>query len=133
MFHKVDFGSWQFFTKKPVVPCESSGCDHAADSEYVGSGDGSVGHDDKDNVVEKTGAVPSATGNTDERMVLLKSLTSSVERIAADVKDLSAKVDKLPCSVGAPARKRVAVPIPVRRQPPVFPSSVRDTRTEGKK
>ena len=133
MFDEVDFGSWQFFPKKRVVRSESSGCDDAADSEYVGSGDGSVGHDDKDNLVDKTGAAPSASRNTDEIMVVLKSLTSSVERIAADIKDLSAKVDKLLCPVGSPARKRVAASTPVRRQPPVFPSSGRVTRTEVKK
>ena len=66
-------------------------------------------------------------------MVLLSSLSLSVERIAADVKDLSAKVDKLLCPVESPARKRVAVYTPMEHQPPVFPSSRRDTRTKRKR
>ena len=132
LFDEVDFGSWQFFTKKRVVCAESSVCDDAAESDYVGSGDGSVDYDDEDDV-DKTGAEPSTSRSTDEMMVLLTSLSLSVERIAADVKDLSAKVNKVLCPVGSPARKRVAASIPVGHQPPVFPFFGRVTRTERKK
>ena len=132
MFDEVDFGSWQFFTKEGVICAESSVCDDAAKSDRVGSGHGSLDHDDDDDDVNKTGAMPSTSRSTDEMMLLLTSLSSSVERLAAEVKDLSAKVDKLLCPVESPAHKRVAVSTPVRPQPPVFASSGQDTRTKGK-